>query len=207
MCVKYDWSRDAELLATDVPPLNDPMPSPFFPFVRFHILRMLREQPSASISLTLCIVAAVAACALLISQTRRAAVADGELAEARAVSAAAEPSRKRLATSLPTVPKLPGFQSSDLVTVLNETATESGLVLDEVTYSLDDNIRQPYLRYRITMTIHASYPLIRRLAEQLAAKVPHLTLDAIDCSRKDVGVAELSCDMAMSGFYSRGLHG
>ena len=61
---------------------------------------------------------------------------------------------------------LPPFESDALVTILNETATDSGLVLDEMSYSLDDNINLPYSRYRVTMTLNANYPLIRRLSEQ-----------------------------------------
>lgn len=182
------------------------MPSPLLPFLRFHAQRLLREHPIASFVLATCIIFATVAAAVLVSQTRRAAAAKSELATLTAGFSAPRVTGLH-SYARPLVPQLPKFQSSELVTVLNETAAESDLILDEVTYSLDDNVRQPYLRYRITMTLHASYPLIRRLAEQLSVKVPHLTLDAIDCSRKDVVVAELSCDMTMSGFFSRGRHG
>lgn len=157
-------------------------------------------------ALVLGIAVAIFAAAALVSQGTRDRNARAALAEL-ALSGTPASVQSAQAQAPATAAGLPPFQSSELVTVLNETATESGLVLDEVTYSLDDTGRQPFLRYRISMTIHAGYPLIRRLAEQLSAKVPHLTLDAIDCSRKDVVVAELSCDMAMSGFFRKGARG
>lgn len=167
---------------------------------------MLREQPAASGALVVCIAISLFATAALLSQSRRAAMAGSAVAALSAAQGTPRP-RGTVAHILPMGADLPPLQSSELVTILNDTATESGLVLNEVTYSLDENNKQPYLRYRVTMTLHASYPLIRRLAEQLSAKVPHLTLDAIDCSRKDVVVAELSCDMAMSGFFRKGPRG
>lgn len=167
---------------------------------------MAREQPFAFIALAVSIGIALCAAVALGSQMRRAEMAQTALAELRG-TAVLKRSPDVAAHLLPAVPELPSFRSSELVTVLNQTAAESDLVLNEVTYSLDDNTNQPYLRYRINMTLHASYPLIRRLAEQLSAKVPHLTLDTIDCSRKDVVAAELSCEMGMSGFFKKGVGG
>lgn len=176
-------------------------------FLRFHLLRVVRSQPIAVGVLALCIALAGFAVAAVVAQSRRADNAQSLLADLRA-NATSSQAAKLLATSeQAAAPELPLFQSAPLVASLNDTAADSGLVLEEVTYTLDDNHNQPYLRYRITMTLNATYPLIRRLVEQLNANVPHLTLDAINCARKDVAVAELNCDVAMSGFFRKGIRG
>lgn len=182
------------------------MSSPTISYLRFHILRVVRAQPIAVGVLAFCVVLAVGAAVALVAQSRRAGVAQALLADLRANATSAQATKVH-PTNEPAAPDLPTFQSAPLVASLNDTAADSGLSLEEVTYSLDDNHNQPYLRYRITMTLNATYPLIRRLVEQLNTKVPHLTLDAINCSRKDVAVAELNCDVAMSGFFRKGTRG
>jgi hypothetical protein len=203
--VQYGVFVTRTCLAIGLSRKNDLMSSSFFPFLRFHIVRMLRAQPVAMGFVVLSIALAAVAAMALAGQMRRVSAANAVLAQWQAkpaqVAHAAAPTVSAAALDLPP------FQSARVVTILNETASDSGLKLDEVTYSLDDNASQPYLRYRITMTLNASYPLIRRLAEQLNANVPYLTLDAISCSRKDIGVAELSCDMVMSGFFQKASHG
>ena len=183
------------------------MSFPSIPFLHFHILRMLRAQPLAVGVLLLCIALAAIATVALVGQATRAHAAQAQLAELRAKATPAQLVNSPAPANLSAAPDLPPFQSAQLVAILNETATDSGLVLDEVVYTLDNNSNQPYMRYRITMSLHATYPLIRRLVEQLNTKVPHVTLDAINCSRKDVVVAELNCDVAMSGFFRKGARG
>lgn len=183
------------------------MPSPIFPLLRFYFLRMLRVHPVAAGMLVLCVALAVFAAAALVTQVRRASAAEIALAELQAKTIPALAPNRPAPSASAAALDLPPFDSAKLVTILNDTAGDSRLLLDEVTYALDDNASQPYLRYRITMTLNASYPLIRSLAERLSENVPYLTLDAINCSRKDVGVAELSCDMVMSGFFQKGTRG
>lgn len=168
---------------------------------------MLRAQPIAVAVLALCVLLAAIAAVFLLAQANRARDAQALLDELRAKALTAPASKAVPAAAMWSAPDLPPFDSALLVSVLNETATESGLVLDEVVYTLDNNSNQPYMRYRITMSLNATYPLIRRLAEQLNTNVPHLTLDAINCSRKDIIVAELNCDMVMSGFFRKDRHG
>lgn len=183
------------------------MSLPSIPFLRFHILRMARSHPLAVGVLALCVALATAAAVALAGQANRAHAAQSLLTELRAKSALTQAAKAPAPAALSAAPDLPPFQSAQLVSILNETATDSGLVLDEVAYTLDNNANQPYMRYRITMSLNATYPLIRRLAEQLNANVPHLTLDAINCSRKDVVVAELNCDLVMSGFFRKDARG
>lgn len=167
---------------------------------------MVRSHPRAASLLALCVALGVVATVVLAAQASRAQAAQALLAQLRSTAAPAQAARAPVAATL-TAPELPPFNSAQLVAALNETATDSGLVLDEVAYTLDNNSNQPYMRYRITMSLNATYPLVRRLTEQLHLNVPHLTLDAINCSRKDIVVAELNCDVVMSGFFRKERHG
>lgn len=168
---------------------------------------MMRAQPFAMAALGLSVVLAVIAALCLVAQIQRADAARDRLAALQAKAPPMQEARSSVPDTSLAALDLPAFESAQLVKVLNETATDSGLVLDEVSYSLEDNTNQPFLRYRVTMSLNAAYPLIRRLTEQLNANVPHLTLDAINCSRKDVVVAELNCDVIMSGFFQKGARG
>lgn len=165
---------------------------------------MVRVAPIAVGVLALCIVLTAIAAMALATQATRAHAAQTRLTELRAKAQPSQAPKPPASSPSLAALDLPPFDSAGLVTILNETATDSGLVLDEVSYSLDANASLPYLRYRITMTLNSSYPLVRRLTEQLNAHVPNLTLDAITCSRKDVSVAELNCDVVMSGFFRKG---
>lgn len=98
---------------------------------------------------------------------------------------------------------LPFFQSSGSIAKFNELATASGLTLNEVSYVLEENNSQPYLRYRFTLTVVSTYPQIRSVVAQLHSEVPHFTMDSIRCRRSDIAVAELSCDLALSGFFRK----
>lgn len=79
--------------------------------------------------------------------------------------------------------------------------------MDEVSYSLDDNANQPYLRYRATMTVEGDYAAIRQLAAQIAKAPGSLSLDTLHCSREDIDIKPLSCELGISGFYARGGRG
>jgi hypothetical protein len=51
--------------------------------------------------------------------------------------------------------------------VLNDAAESSKLSLDEISFSLDENANQPYLRYHATLTVSSGYPAIRRFLDQV----------------------------------------
>lgn len=176
------------------------------PALRFQFVRMLRTQPWALAALLFCLIALSLATVTLVLQRQRL---DGARAELRRLSAVSVPVARVDSQSVSArVPELPLFASAPLVAVLNDTASESGLALDDVRYALDDNAGMPYLRYRITMSVNASYPLVRRLAERLQGTVPHLTIDAIHCARKNVQLADLTCELELSGLFRKaGPHG
>jgi len=102
---------------------------------------------------------------------------------------------------------LPEFQSKHLVDALGRVAQETKLPLDEVQFSLDDNGNLPYLRYRATLTVSSSYPVIRRFLDLLREEVAAISLDAISCTRADIGAPELICELTLSAFYRKGGHG
>jgi len=171
------------------------------PALRFLFVRMLRTHPWALAALLLCVTSLTVAALILVKQWQRLDTARSSL---QLLTATPPPlPRVDSATATAGIPVLPPFESAPLVAVLNDIASESGLVLDEVRYALDEHAGMPYLRYRITMSISASYPLVRQLAERAQANVPHLTIDAIRCARKNALVADLSCELALSGLFRK----
>jgi hypothetical protein len=173
------------------------------PALRFQFVRMWRTQPWALVALLSCLLALGLATVTLVLQQQRLDGARAELQRLSAVPAPTVPIDSQSASA--GIPELPPFASAPLVAVLNDTASESGLVLDEVRYALDDNAGMPYLRYRITLSVNASYPLVRRLAERLQGTVPHLTIDAVHCARKNVQLADLTCELELSGLFRKGI--
>ncbi|HSY26640.1 MAG TPA: hypothetical protein VK832_03970 [Burkholderiaceae bacterium] len=102
---------------------------------------------------------------------------------------------------------LPAFNNTQLVEVLNDAAESSKLSLDEISFSLDENANQPYLRYHATLTVSSGYPAIRRFLDQVRLKQPEMSLDSITCTRDDITTVELACDLALSAFYRKEAHG
>jgi len=169
--------------------------------LRFQLVQTMRTQPWAFAALSLGVAGAFVAAFALAIQWHRLDLVRAELARVNSTARPTSPvSKKPLQTGLP---ELPPFASAPLVATLNDTAVESGLVLEEVRYALDDNAGMPYLRYRITLSVNASYPLVRRLAERLHANVPNLMIDAIHCARKDVLMPDLRCELALSGLFRK----
>ncbi|WP_269532641.1 GspMb/PilO family protein [Chitinimonas sp. BJYL2] len=107
----------------------------------------------------------------------------------------------------PTQSALPAFNSAQLAKTLGDQASKLKLDLSEVNYTLDETSGLPYLRYRVTLTLDASYPNIRRYVAALQVAVPNLSLDGIHCNREDIGDKPLSCDLTLSAVYQRGAHG
>jgi len=102
---------------------------------------------------------------------------------------------------------LPVFDNTILVRSLNDIAEASKVSLDEVSFSLDENNSQPYLRYHATLSVSSNYATVRKFLDQLRASQPQMSLDSIACSRDDITTVELSCDIALSAFYRKDTHG
>ncbi|WP_188567707.1 GspMb/PilO family protein [Undibacterium terreum] len=102
---------------------------------------------------------------------------------------------------------LPRFDSAQLVEALHRVAEEVKLPADEISYALEGNENQAYLRYRVTLSVTASYPVIRKFAEHFQAQLPNVSLDSISCTRDDIAATALSCDLGLSAFYQKAVHG
>lgn len=104
--------------------------------------------------------------------------------------------------SLPSeTPQLPGFNSAKVAAQFHENAHAVGLASEEVGYTLDSPPGQPYQRYRIRFPVKADYARIRRFVAALAADMPHLALDGINCTRENTAAALLTCDLVFSAFF------
>lgn len=102
---------------------------------------------------------------------------------------------------------LPRFEPNKLVEAINRLALNTKLPLDEISFVLEDNHTQPYLRYRATLSVSSRYPVIRRFLDALEAEQPQVALDAISCERDDIGAVDTNCDVNLSAFYRRQDHG
>lgn len=99
---------------------------------------------------------------------------------------------------------LPAFQNANFIRTLHQIAGRSNLGLSELSYVLDDAPTQPYLRYRIQFSVPSNYPSLRRFINDMHTQLAHVTLDSISCSREDIKIAELNCDLSFTAFFARG---
>ncbi|UGQ48751.1 hypothetical protein [Massilia endophytica] len=102
---------------------------------------------------------------------------------------------------------LPQFDSADFAHRFLGTARDVGLVTDEVGYTLETPPGQPYWRYRISLSVKTGYPQVRRFVAALASEMPFVALDAIRCTRENIGASALACELTFSAFFRRGEHG
>jgi hypothetical protein len=102
---------------------------------------------------------------------------------------------------------LPIFDNTQLAGTLNEIAEANKMSLDEISFSLDENQTLPYARYHATLNLSSNYATMRKFLDQVRAKQPEMSLDSISCSRDDIATVELSCDIALSAFYRKGING
>ncbi|MES2069882.1 MAG: hypothetical protein V4488_06010 [Pseudomonadota bacterium] len=179
-----------------------------FPFLRsgqFHFRRLLQTRPRFVASL------AIAVLAFLIVALAAAQVGYTRLSSEDALQLAIQQTKilkKKPPTASPQAQAdLPRFDSAQLVDVLHQVADEVKLPVDEISYALEDNSNQAYLRYRVTLSVTASYPVIRKFADRFQGQAPHVSLDTISCAREAVTAAALSCDLGLSAFYQKAVHG
>jgi Tfp pilus assembly protein PilO len=183
------------------------MPLQYVSYCQFHLRRLWRLQMPTFLALAAAMLA-LAVCALvLLTQWIDAHAAAQELAELRANGKAAQTAREAERTAGLPQAQLPAFQSAPLVRNLHQLAEDAGVPLDEVAYSLDDSANQPFLRYRITLSVSAAYPAIRRFNKQVDAMLANVSLDSIKCARDDIASKELNCDLVYSAFFRKDAHG
>ncbi|NVD69564.1 hypothetical protein HUX88_03200 [Duganella sp. BJB1802] len=177
-----------------------------FLFCRFHVLRLIRPHPFVTTVCAASLLLLMVSLALLTQETQATKLANEQLEELRHAASrpviAVQPAGPQLAA-----PALPWFRSSDLVAQFSRVAEESKLPLDEIGYLLEEGATRPYLRYRITMTVAASYPAIRQFVANVTSTMGHVDLDSISCTRADIVVAPLTCELAFSAFFRAEAYG
>jgi len=170
-------------------------------FLRFHFRDLFQSAPvmfgaccvaAGTVLLTL-IVMDLGQFRLREKQTELAMLRD-KLLNGNAVSAG---------VSAQVAPELPWFDSARVVEQFSTVADESKLTLDEVSYMLEESAQRPYLRYRITLSVSASYPAIRQFVGDIPASMHHVDLDNISCVRSDIAVTPLTCELVFSAFYRK----
>jgi len=116
-----------------------------------------------------------------------------------------------VAAPAPAVPiagaDLPVFSSSTFTAEFLSIAHEAGVPTEEVAYSLENGVAQPYARYRITLEPKSGYPELRKFIAALESAQPNVALDAIRCRRDDAGATTLACQLAFSAFFRKASHG
>lgn len=180
------------------------MSSQFFGYCRFQIRRLFRTQARLSFALLAAGLSFFLALTTYVWQWQRMT----ETEQALDLVTQKSSSLTKIATPLSqSKAELPTLNSAQLVTAIYQVADETQLPVDEISYALDDNLNQPYLRYRLNLSVSASYPVIRRFVDRFRTELSHVSLDTISCSREDIGVAVLSCDLSLSAFYRKAGNG
>lgn len=176
-------------------------------FLRFHFFHMLYGRPiSAVLALVtaLFLASSIGAWVVASRQLESASLQLAQLRE-RTIKSSAESRKPDLAPGVN--PALPWFQSGQLSDRLRRVADDAGVPYDEVTYSLEEDFQQPFLRYRIGMTVAGGYPAVRRFVDGVAATLTNTELDAITCKRADIATVPLSCELAFSAFFRKDARG
>lgn len=179
------------------------MSTSLFPAAQFQVRRFVRSQPWLCLSLTLgCVLCVVLGVAYVSVQRALTAAGDEQsalVATNRANSAQPKPPAVELA--------LRPFDSAQAVSSLDQAAKESGAILNEVSFTLEEQANLPYLRYRASMTVIANYVTVRRFVDKVHAQVVDVSLDTISCSREAITARELKCELAFTAYYRAAQHG
>jgi hypothetical protein len=179
------------------------MASQVFSFCHFHLLRLLRAQPGVFAALSISSLFVIGGSLVYLQQWQSFNNTTLELAELRANKSQAL-AKAHVDVNANHIPlALPGFQSAALVNTFHQLAQENKFPLNEVSYALDDSANQPYLRYRVTLTVASTYPVIRRFVDQIGTHLPNVALDAISCAREDIAIVELNCDLVFSAIFAK----
>jgi hypothetical protein len=183
------------------------MNSPAFSFCAFHLARLWRAQPLVFLAATASVLVMAGSALAYYQQWRQVDDTVGRLQQLVAQTALRRTAVVTDKPAGPAVPKLPAFSSAELVATVNQVAADIGMPVEEISYRLEEGANTPYLRYRVTLSMAANYPLMRRFVDQMAMNLPHAVLDEISCSRDDIAVAALNCDLSFSAFFRKDGHG
>jgi hypothetical protein len=103
--------------------------------------------------------------------------------------------------------QLGAFKASHLLSLLHQSAAASDLHLDEVNLSLDDSGNQPFIRYKAAFGVTARYASLRHFTAFALSRSKDITLDAVSCTRADIGIADIQCELEFSDIYRRDANG
>jgi hypothetical protein len=179
-------------MTTDVAPIL---------YLRFHLLSLWTYHRVALLILAISLAASASAAVAWWAASNEHARASTELAKLLTRSAAPAPVEP---PPLQAEPALPPFDGRRIVELFDTAARDVGLPLEEVTYGLESSADQPYRRYRISTSVKASYPHIRRFVAALAAEARNVSLDGIRCARENSTAPAPKCELSFSAFYRRG---
>ncbi len=102
---------------------------------------------------------------------------------------------------------LPEFDSAGFVRALSQVAEKTFLPINEVSFALENADNQPFMRYRVKLSVSSDYPVIRHFIDLFRSEWPHISLDAIVCKREKVTETNPSCELAFSAFYRKRING
>ncbi|MCU6501528.1 hypothetical protein LPN04_27390 [Rugamonas sp. A1-17] len=176
-------------------------------FFKFHLLRIMRAQPvSASLTLMTVLMLAVGV-AVWLEACHQLESTNAQLAQLQKQAYKLTSASRMPVAATMIRPVLPWFQSAELSDQLRRVADASGVPYDEVNYNLEDGAQQPFLRYRINMTVAAGYPAVRRFVAGLQSTLANIELDAITCKRADIATMSPTCELAFSAFFRKDVRG
>jgi Tfp pilus assembly protein PilO len=174
---------------------------------QFYLRRFFLLQPRVAASVLAAVGLVLGAALVAAQQSYERQSAEDALESAIREAKQARISLLKAPTPVSEQMALPEFDSAELVGTLHRVAADVKLPFDEVSYALEESTGQPYLRYRMTLSVTGNYPAIRRFSDSFRREASHVTLDSISCSRDDISAAELSCDLGLSAFYRKVAHG
>jgi hypothetical protein len=174
-----------------------------FPAVAFHARRLVRTQPWLCLALAGSCVLCIGTGAALLS----AHVAIDEARRVQAELVAGNRARSALPKVVPVEIALRPFDSAEAVASLGQVAAESGISLNEVSFTLEEGANLPFLRYRATMTVSANYRAVRRFVDRVHAQLADVSLDTLSCAREGIAATALKCELAFTSYYRAPHHG
>jgi hypothetical protein len=168
-----------------------------YSYLWFHIRRLYYSHGAAFISalaLTGCALLACAGWALEATQLARA--------QAELDKLTAQQTHTPLRRSS-TLPLLPALNTVSLVVAIREAATATKINPRDITYTLENQSGQPYIRYQARLSVDAAYPSIRQFVQNIVDNESYTSLDAITCERIELKGSGPVCDITISAFYKR----
>ena len=165
----------------------------------FQIRRLFRQQPLSS---SMVLVSGI----LLTAASLGYAYTQVQATQINQTIKAAQSSSRTTQLNVPsgtTIPTLPIFDSAQFASSLYEFADDAKLDVDEINYNLDDTANQPYLRYRVSLTVSNNYQSIRQFVKRFQDELAHSSIDSISCNRENITSGALNCDLALSVFFRK----